>query len=61
MSEKINGHMKIRGFVWALYVERNFIEHFDSFESAMAFANKYYKDNAKFVKPVVYFSFEAEE
>jgi len=34
--------LKLFSFVWSLYIEDLFIEYFDSHQSAIEFAKKYY-------------------
>jgi len=52
--------LKHVSFVWALYVDTNFIEYFDSYEAAKKFAKKYYDMSKVFIKPVAYFTFNGE-
>ena len=54
----MNG-LRMAGVIWALYIDANYIEQFDSVESAKAFAEANYKGLNYFVKPVVFFSFAA--
>ena len=53
--------LKHQGFVWALYIDTNFIEYFDSYEMAKKFAKEYYDMSKVFVKPVAYFTFDGEQ
>ena len=50
--------MKQKGFIYALYINNTFIEHFDSVDSAKQCAKEatLNGDNPVFVRPIVYFS-----
>ena len=48
-----------KGFIYSLYIEGNFIENFDSLESAKEFATEacsLYKGTNYFVKPIAYYT-----
>lgn len=50
-------NLELAGWVYALYVEKEFIEYFDNIESAQVFAKKHYSHLSVFIKPVSYFKF----
>ena len=54
--------LKHKGFLYSLYIANQFIEYFDSADSAMAYisSNSCYKGAEYFVKPVAFFTMEEE-
>lgn len=50
--------LKLAGWIFALYVEQQFIEYFKSVEEAKAFQHKHYRGFSVFIKPVAFFSYD---
>ena len=55
--------MKTAGFIYALYVEGSFVEHFKTIEDAKNFVavGKVSGDQKVFIKPVVFFKCSKSE
>ena len=53
--------LKHQGYVWALYIDTNFIEYFNTYASAKKFATKFYDMSKVFIKPVSYFTYNGEQ
>lgn len=53
--------LKLSGWIYALYVEKEFIEYFEEAEDARKLAKKYYKNLSVFVKPISFFKYEEEK
>jgi hypothetical protein len=51
--------LKLGGFIYALYIDTNFIEYFNSTDDAVKYAQETYKGLNYFVKPIAYFAVEA--
>jgi len=52
--------LKLSMFVWALYVDKEFIEYFDTYQSAIKFARNCYPNFSFIVKPVAVFKYVEE-
>ncbi len=50
-------NLKHVGFIYALYVEKEFVKYFDTIKSAKAFSEKFYKSLSVFINPIAYFKF----
>lgn len=52
--------LRCEGWIVALYIENQFIEHFDTAADAKRFAEKYYKSQKYFIRPVCYLSYKKD-
>ncbi|RLF04578.1 MAG: hypothetical protein DRJ60_06870 [Thermoprotei archaeon] len=53
--------LKLSLFVWALYVDKEFIEYFDTYQSAIRFAKNCYPNFSFIIKPVSVFTYVEKE
>ena len=53
--------LRLSKFIWALYIDKQFIEYFDTHQSAIDFGKKYYPNFSFIVKPIAVFTFVGDK